>query len=150
MPLPLIRARRTSLRRQLHIEATGSSSSNSVHADTQALNVVELTVSISILLEQTWMSRWKSLRSVADNLEDVNCETVGRIVELLVEALTHVLLLDWLVDERWDNGLRVPVRETVHDRSELFVGVDRALTSIFVLEGSIGIDCGFYSGVSDC
>jgi hypothetical protein len=114
------------------------------------LNVVELTVSISILLEQTWMSRWKSLRSVADNLEDVNCETVGRIVELLVEALTHVLLLDWLVDERWDNGLRVPVRETVHDRSELFVGVDRALTSIFVLEGSIGIDCGFYSGVSDC
>jgi hypothetical protein len=82
------------------------------------------------------------LCSVADNLEDVNCETVGRIVKLLVEALAHVLPLDWLMDKRRDDGLGVPVREAVHDSGKFFIRVDGTLASIFVLEGSIGVDCG--------
>jgi hypothetical protein len=41
--------------------------------------------------------------------------------------------------------MRVPVGKTMHDSGKLFVGIDGSLASILVLEGSIGVYCGFCS-----
>jgi hypothetical protein len=126
----------------LHVEATGSTSSYSVHADTQALTVVDLAIGVSFLLQQTRMARRKSLCTVTDDLEDVDREAVGGVVELFVEALAHILLLDWLVDKRRDDGLRVPVGKTMHDCSEFFIRVDGSIASFLVLEWSVGVNRG--------
>jgi len=85
------------------------------------------------------------LCSVADDLEDINGKAVGGIVELLVESLAHILFLDGFVDQGRDNGLRGPVGKAMHDSGKLFVGIDGSLASILVLEGSIGVYCGFCS-----
>jgi len=140
VPLSLSCARRSSLWRQLHVETTGSPSSDSSHADTQTLAIVELPVGIAL---QTRVTRWQSLRAESDNLEDVDCEAVGCVVELLVEALALVLLVDRLVNEGFDEGLGVPVREAVHDSCELFVGIDWTVASFFILERGVGVNCCF-------
>jgi hypothetical protein len=139
------RAGRTSLWRKLNIEATCPTSSNSIHANTQALADVHLAISISFLVHQSRVSRWECLCSVADDLEDINGKAVGCIVKLLVESLTHILLLNGFVDQGRDNGLRGPVGKTMHNSGKLFVGIDGSLASILVLEGSIGVYCGFCS-----
>jgi hypothetical protein len=138
-PLTLIRAGRSSLRWQGHVEATGSTSSNPVHANTQALRSVNLPIGVTFLLETGVASR-KSLCTVANDLEYVDSESVCGVVELLIEALAHILLLDWLMDERGDERLRVPIGESVHDSNELFIGVDWSIACLFILEGSIGVD----------
>jgi hypothetical protein len=140
-PLSLSLTRRSSLRRQLHVEATSSPSSNASHADTQTIAVVKLAVSIAV--QETGMTRWQSLRAEADDLEDVDGKAVGCVVQLLVDTLPLVLLVDGLVNEGLDEGLRVPVREAVHDCVELFVRVDWSVASFFILEGRVRVDCCF-------
>jgi len=142
MPLSLsCCARRSSLWRQLHVETTGSPSCDSSHANTQTLAIVKLPVGIALL---TRMTRWESLRAESDNLEDVDREAVGCVVELLIETLSLVLLVDRLVNEGLDQGLRVPVGEAVHDSCELLVGIDGAVASFFILERRVGVNCCFY------
>ena len=87
--------------------------------------------------------------SVADDLEDIDREAVGGIVELFVETLAHVFLLYWFVDKRRDDGLGVPVGEAMHDSGEFFVGVDGSISSLLVLEWSIGVDRSLCYWVSD-
>jgi len=89
------------------------------------------------------------LCSVTDDLEDVDSEAVGGIVELFVESLAHVFLLNWFVDKRRDDGLGVPVGEAMHNSSEFFIRVDGSIASFLILEGSIGVDGSLCYGVSD-
>ncbi len=90
----------------------------------------------------------QGLRSITDHLEDVDCKTIGCIVELLVQALSHVLLIDGLMNEGFDDRLWIPVRKTMHNSCELFIGIDRAIASFLVLQGSVGVNCCFCSRVS--
>jgi hypothetical protein len=133
----------------LHVEAAGPTSCNSAHANSQALSIVHLAISVALVFLKTGVASWKCLCSVTDDLEDINREAVSGVVKLFVKTLAHVFLLDWLVDKRRDDGLRVPVRETMHNRREFFVRIDGSIASFLVFEGSICVNCSLYYGVSD-
>jgi hypothetical protein len=45
--------------------------------------------------------------------------------------------------QRWDDGLRVPVAETVHDCCKFFIRVDRSIACFFLFEWGIRIYCCF-------
>ena len=91
--LSLILSRLSSDRRLLQINRTSSPRSHASHANRR------INITIRILL----------LGLEANDLEDVDREAVGGVVELFVETLAHVLLVDGFVDEGFDEWLRVPV-----------------------------------------
>ena len=91
--LSLILSRLSSDRRLLQIDRTSSSRSHTSHTNRR------INITIRILL----------LGLEANDLEDVDREAVGGVVELFVETLAHVLLVDGFVDEGFDEWLRVPV-----------------------------------------
>lgn len=64
-------------------------------------------------------------------------------MKLLVEAFFLIFAIDGHLYQRWDDGLRVPVAETVHDCCKFFIRVDRSIACFFLFEWGIRIYCCF-------
>jgi hypothetical protein len=145
-PLPLTSIRWSPLRRQRHIETTCLPSRHTRYTDTQSLRThINLPIRISFPFV-TLMTRWQFLCSVSDDLEDVDCEAIGSVVELLVESLSHVLALNGDLHEWWDERLRIPVCKACLNGGEFFFRVDGAVGCVFVFKGGVGVNCRFCGG----
>lgn len=90
------------------------------------------------------MPFWQFLCAVTRYFKNVDTASVGRCLELLVEACQLVLSLDWDKNRLRHNWLRIPMRESTHDGRCFFVAVNcSTIEIILIFQRRIGVDGGF-------